>query len=115
MEEDGKKSQSKSIHRDKNQGNARSDSDSGEIFGSTSRSSTPKPIGTGRAFCQGTNFLERRESVSGGILRQLIGQAHDQVAVHLREVERLNSTIKEWEMLLTELERRIAENPFDGN
>lgn len=80
MEEHGEKSQSKNIYRRENQGNVRSDSNGGEILGSTGRSFKPKPIGTGGTVCQGSDFLNRRESISGGILRQLIEQAHDQVA-----------------------------------
>lgn len=115
MEKNGKESQSKNLCRGQNESNFRSDSDSSEIPRSTSGSSEPKSIGISREVCQGADFLNRRESISGGILRQLIEQAHGQAAAHIREVERLNNSIKEWESLLAELERRIAENPFDGN
>ncbi|MFB2877261.1 hypothetical protein [Floridanema aerugineum] len=113
--ENGEKSQSKNIYRRENQGNTGSDSNGGEIFGSTGTSFKPKPIRVDRAICAGSNPINRRESISGGILRQLIEQARDQVATHIREAERLNKSIAEWESLLAELERRISENPFDGN
>ncbi len=112
---DGEKSQSKNLYRRENQGNTRSDSNGGEISRSTGPNFKPKPIGIDRKVCEGTNSVNSGESISGGILRQLIEQAHDQVATHVREIERLNKSIAEWESLLNELNRRIAENPFDGN
>ena len=52
----------------------------------------------------------RRETNVGKIVRQLIREYHDQVALRKQEIERLESKIQEFEAIQQEIEKGIQEN-----
>jgi hypothetical protein len=53
---------------------------------------------------QGSEFISRRERVTGGMLRQLISEYRNQVAIKKQEIQSLESRVEELELLQKDLE-----------
>ena len=72
-------------------------------------------IGVGRESSQGADpirsFSSSRNTITGGMLRQLIDSCKRQKAIKLAEVEELGTQIESLETILADLEQRVRENP----
>jgi hypothetical protein len=81
--------------------------DSNSTLGSKSRTSGREQVRINRddgSKRESTNF-RRRETLTGKLLRQLIGEYRDQVAAKKSEIERLESKIQDLETIEEELNK----------
>jgi hypothetical protein len=62
-----------------------------------------------RANCSQSTLLSTREAVTGKMLRQLIGEYREQVAIKKNEIQHLEARIQEFEALEKELEGETEE------
>lgn len=86
----------------------------GDVEGEGSGSRTQQ-IGTGGASGERRDSVRPlssdRNTIAGGMLRQLIESCKRQKSIKLAEVEELDAQIENLEVILTDLEQRIRENP----
>lgn len=91
------------------------DPNSGKQLGSASAGSWYQSERASGEICtragRSVTSYRRADTITGGILRQLINQARDQKALLEAQAQKLGEQIDEWEGLLDELIKRVDENP----
>lgn len=99
------KEETRTLRGTKGQGQHFPDSDFHREPGSKGISNGGQQIGIDRDHSSpGSNPLSRRERVTGGMLRQLINDYRNQVAIKKQEIETLESRVEELELLQKDLQ-----------